>query len=253
MWILWFSDVSLISGENRRGQTASVSSHTRWFPLASLTQMACFITAIFSSVVFLMWEASMSTRRIPYQWRDTDCCRFVPTYGHGDLAGCYVWCSQSKDKDHAGNIARKCAVYMCVYRWIDVPTWQFRMVHYTVVAIPAEVRRGYTGGERSVSFYIKDTGCKWLCNSDACHPGNETRQGDMMKVTSWNAPNNTQVLFFFFFSPPAQSTLLSYWCSHPHFSQIIWSSDFILWNETKRRAMFHLHYLFMNIIFSTLK
>lgn len=196
MWILWFTDVSLISSENLEGGR----SHTHWFPLASLTQMAAFITAIFSSVVFLMWEASTNTGRNPYKCRVTDCCPLVCTYGQGDLAGCYAWCAQSKGKDHTGNIARKCAVYTHVYGWIDFPTWQFCMVHYTVVAIPAEVRRVYTGGERSVSFCIKDTWRKWLCNSDACHPGNETRQGDMMKVTSRNVPNNTQVLFWGFFA-----------------------------------------------------
>lgn len=152
----WYQVKTLRGG----GHTASVISHTHWFPLASLTQMAAFITAIFSSVVFLMWEASTNTGHNPYEWGDTDCCPLLPTYGQRDLAGCYVWCAQSKDKDHAGNIARKCAVYTHVYGWIDVPTWQFCMVHCTVVAIPAEVRRVYTGGERSVSFCIKDTWCK---------------------------------------------------------------------------------------------
>lgn len=48
------------------------------------------------------------------------------------------------------------------------------------------------------------------------------RQGDMMKVTSWNLPNNSQVLFCFFVfcCSPAQSMLISYWCSHLHLSQL---------------------------------
>lgn len=85
----WYQMKTLRGGRSNH----LVISHTHWFPLASLTQMAAFITAIFSSVVFLMWEASTNTGRDPYKWHDTDCCPLVHTYGQVDLAGRYMMCT----------------------------------------------------------------------------------------------------------------------------------------------------------------
>lgn len=105
---------------------------------------------------------------------------------------------------------------------------------------------GFTLEVREVSpFASRMQDSKWLRNSHACHPGNETRQGDMIKVTSWNTPNKSQVLVFLFYfcCSPTQSTLnVKLLMQPPHLSQMCTSKRLrksskivILFGEMKQK------------------